>query len=374
MGNNLPFVELGKDPLTGMVTSYYQGCAILNDGALKCWGQGTYGALGSGSEQDLGDEPGEMGDALAFVDLGVGRTVKQVVAGVWTNCAVLDNGSAKCWGWNGYGWLGLGDTNHRGDEPGEMGDALPAIDLGLGRTAKWMAINNSHACALLDDARVKCWGQQVEGNLGNGQPGEGAIGDEPGEMGDMLPVVDLGSGRTVKELALGARHACALLDTDKIKCWGANGSGQLGLGDTAHRGDGPGEMGDALPYVDLGAGRTALQIAAAGFHSCALLDNLDLKCWGGGGEGALGQGDPMGRGDGPGEMGDDLPAIDLGAGRHAIKVAPGEGYTCAILDNHRVKCWGMGGDQGALGYEDMATRGDGPGEMGDALPYVDLGG
>ncbi len=373
MGNNLPFVELGKGLLASAVTSYYHGCAIVSGGKLKCWGQGAYGALGSGSGENVGDEPGEMGDVLPYVDLGVGRTVKQVIAAVWTTCAVLDNDTAKCWGWNGNGWLGLGDKNDRGDAPGEMGDALPAIDLGPGRTVKSIAIDNSHACALLDDASVKCWGQQSEGNLGNGLPGLGAIGDQPGEMGANLPTVDVGKGRTVKQLALGARHACVILDNDKVKCWGSNAQGQLGLGDTANRGDGPGEMGDALPFVDLGAGRTAVHIAASYFHSCAILDNADLKCWGQGNFGALGQGDAQHRGDGPGEMSDALPPIDLGVGRHAIKAAAGALYNCALLDNHKVKCWGIGGTQGALGYEDMNARGDAPGEMGDALPYVNLG-
>jgi len=373
MGNNLPFVELGEGQLASAVTSYYHGCAILGGGKLKCWGQGTFGALGHGSSDNLGDEPGEMGEMLPFVNLGVGRTVKQVIAAVWTTCAVLDNDTAKCWGWNGNGWLGLGDKNDRGDAPGEMGDALPAINFGAGRTVKSIAIDNSHACAILDNDSVKCWGQQAEGNLGNGLPGFGAIGDAPGEMGDALPIVDLGVGRTAKQLALGTRHACVRLDNDKVKCWGSNGQGQLGLGDKEYRGDGPGEMGDALPYVDLGEGRTALQIAVSYFHSCAILDNLDLKCWGGGAFGALGQGDGQNRGDGPGEMGDALPPIDLGTGRHAIKAAAGALYNCALLDDHSVKCWGIGGEQGALGYEDMEARGDGPGEMGDALPAIDLG-
>ncbi|WP_293275724.1 RCC1 domain-containing protein [Nannocystis sp.] len=140
-----------------------------------------------------------------------------------------------------------------------------------------------------------------------------------------------------------------------------------------NRGDDPGEMGDNLPYVDLGKDRTAISVRASYFHSCAILDDLSLKCWGSGSGGANGQGEAQNRGDGPGEMGDMLPPIDLGMGRHAIKVAPGANYNCAILDNHGVKCWGIGGTQSALGYEDMNARGDGPGEMGDALPFVDLG-
>lgn len=374
MGDDLPFVDLGAGQVASAVGSYYHGCAILDGDQLKCWGQGTFGALGSGGSDSLGDEPGEMGDILKTIDLGQGRTVKQVVTAVWTTCAVLDDDTAKCWGWNGNGWLGQGDTNDRGDAPGEMGDALLPIALGAGRTVQSIGIDNSHACALLDDATVKCWGQQYDGNLGNGLPGLGAVGDAPGEMGDNLKALDFGQGRTVKQLAVGARHSCVILDDDKIKCWGSAEYGQLGLGDQNHRGDAPGEMGDALPYVDLGAGRTAISVRASYFHSCAILDDLSLKCWGHGAFGATGQGDGNHRGDGPNEMGDDLPPIDLGAGRHAIAVAPGALYNCALLDNHGVKCWGIGGDQGALGYEDLEHRGDGPGEMGDNLPFVDLGG
>jgi hypothetical protein len=371
MGNNLPFAELGDGLLATSVTSYYHGCAIVTGDKLKCWGQATFGAIGSGQGEDLGDGPGEMGNALPFVDLGAGRTVKQVASAVWTTCAVLDDDTAKCWGWNGNGWLGQGDKNDRGDQPGEMGDSLPPIDFGAGKKVVTIAVDNSHACALLNDATVKCWGQAADGNLGNGKPG--SIGDQPGEMGDQLPPLDFGAGRTVKQLAVGARHACVILDDDKVKCWGGNEYGQLGLGDTTHRGDQPGEMGDALPYVDLGTGRTAVQIAASYFHSCAILDDESLKCWGHGAFGATGQGDAQHRGDAPGEMGDALPPIDLGTGRRAIKAVPGALYSCALLDNHKVKCWGVGGEQGALGYEDTEHRGDQPGEMGDALPYVDLG-
>jgi alpha-tubulin suppressor-like RCC1 family protein len=71
-------------------------------------------------------------------------------------------------------------------------------------------------------------------------------------MGDDLPVVDLGTGRTAKMISAGGEHTCALLDDDSVKCWGRNQYGQLGLGDTSNRGDGPGEMGDNLPVVDLG--------------------------------------------------------------------------------------------------------------------------
>ena len=130
-----------------------------------------------------------------------------------------------------------------------------------------------------------------------------------------------------------------MLDDDKVKCWGRNDFGQLGLGDTANRGDDPGEMGDALPAVDLGTGRTAKMISAGNDHTCAVLDDDSVKCWGYNGWGQLGLGDTLDRGDGPGEMGDDLDAVDLGTNRTAKMISAGEHHACAVLDDASVKCW-----------------------------------
>ena len=103
---------------------------MLDDDSLKCWGRNYHGQLGHGNTADRGDGPDEMGDALDAVDLGTGRTAKMIDAGDDHTCAVLDDDSVKCWGRNDYGQLGLGEFSNRGDGPGEMGDALDAVDLG----------------------------------------------------------------------------------------------------------------------------------------------------------------------------------------------------------------------------------------------------
>ena len=117
----------------------------------------------------------------------------------------------------------------------------------------------------------------------------------------------------VAPISLCGGFACAHLDDKSVKCWGNNWDGQLGVGDTNHRGDGPGEMGDNLPAVDLGTGRTATAISMGDGYTCALLDDNSVKCWGYNYYGQLGVGDTNNRGDGPNEMGDNLPAVDLGS-------------------------------------------------------------
>ncbi|MBI3978179.1 MAG: tandem-95 repeat protein, partial [Chloroflexi bacterium] len=372
MGSALPAVDLGAGRTgTGVALGNQHACAVLDTGQIKCWGDNFGGGLGQGDTVRRGDGPGEMGDTLPAVDLGIGRTALATTAGAASTCALLDTGQVKCWGANGFGGLGQGDTVRRGDGAGEMGDALPAVDLGIGRTAVAIDTLNYQVCALLDTGQVKCWGYNITGGLGQGDSSN--RGDGPGEMGDALPPVDLGTGRTAVGITVGSGHACALLENGPVKCWGSNYDGRLGLGDMSHRGNGPGEMGDALPAVNLGTGRTAVAVAAGYDHTCAILDGGQVKCWGRNTYGQLGLGDVITRGDTLDNMGDALPAVDLGTGRTAIAIAAGISQTCVVLDNRRIKCWGRN-HLGQLGLGDLTNRGDGPGEMGDALPYVELAG
>jgi alpha-tubulin suppressor-like RCC1 family protein len=164
-----------------------------------------------------------------------------------------------------------------------MGDNLPAVDLGAGKTAVAISAGGSCTCAILDDGKVKCWGN--------------------------LNTIELGTGKTAVAIAVAGSHVCAILNDGSIKCWGHNDYGQLGLGDTKSRDAFPSEMGDNLPAVDLGAGMKALAIGGHLEFTCALLEGGGLKCWGRNDAGQLGLGDTVHRGDEPGEMGDNLPFV-----------------------------------------------------------------
>jgi E3 ubiquitin-protein ligase HERC3 len=371
MGDSLPFVDLG----TGHYARALGGggghtCAVLEDHRLKCWGANDYGQLGLGNKDRSGDQANEMGDALPAVDVGTGRTAKQVEGGDIHTCALLDNDRIKCWGYNLQGQLGIGDKVDRGGAAGQMGDALPFVDLGTNRTAKSVVAGGSISCAITDENKVKCWGTGSYGRTGLGSTAD--RGDGFGLMGDALPYVDLGPSLTVKALAIGDSHACVIVNDDRVKCWGYNAYGQLGLSSNDNRGDQSNEMGSALPYVNLGTGRTAKALALGFHHTCAILDNDSLKCWGLNGHGQLGLGDGNNRGGTGSAMGDALDSVDLGTGRSAKAITAGNTHTCALLDDGTVKCWGYNA-YGQLGLGTNVNRGNKPNQMGDALPALDLG-
>jgi alpha-tubulin suppressor-like RCC1 family protein len=192
-----------------------------------------------------------------------------------------------------------------GDFSGEI-SGLPPLTFGAGRTAKAIASGGRESCAILSDDALKCWGAGSDGQLG--QPHLFSAGTTPEQL-VALPVINLGTGRQAKSVDLNVDHVCAVLDNGTLKCWGYGGSGQLGLGSTDSKGLNDGDMGDALPPVYLG-GRLAHQVATGGNHTCAILDDGTVKCWGYNGEGELGLGDTRARGDSGGELAPDT-TVDL---------------------------------------------------------------
>ena len=287
-------------------------CIVLSDNSVKCFGMGSEGQLGSGTTDNIGDGVGLSVATSSAVSLGTGRTVRSISAGASHACALLDNATIKCWGSGLYGRLGYEDSTNRGDTTGQMGDSLPAVSLGTGRTALQITVGSQHSCALLDNFSVKCWGRGNYGQLGIGSTA--TIGDGAGEMGDSLVAVAFASGRSARAIAAGSNHTCALLDNASVVCWGRGTYGQLGQGATANIGHSSSATVATTLAIDLGSGRTALALSAGDAHTCAILDNATVKCWGFGGNGRLGTGATNNLGDGASEMGNSLAVVDVGAG------------------------------------------------------------
>lgn len=311
----LPAAKLGARRATAVNAGWFATCASFDDGTVGCWGSDSFGQLGNGALTTgaVGDQPGSMGDALYTFQLDEDAGVSSLEGPSLTRCALLQNGELKCWGSNANGSLGQGDLEHRGDDDGEVGAGLAAVDFGAGRTVVDVALSY-HACAALDDGSVKCWSRGSDGRLGYGTDlddagPDGDLGDELGEMGDALPSVDLGTGAFAVAVTTGSRFSCAALQDGRVKCFGDNGSGRLGLGDTRARVE-LADLGDALPFTDVGG--DVIEVTAGTAHTCALLEDATVKCWGHNLYGQLGLGDTEDRGDEAGEMGADLPRVDVG--------------------------------------------------------------
>ena len=137
-------------------------------------------------------------------------------------------------------------------------------------------------------------------------------------------------------LSSGSAHTCAILDNGFVSCWGWGSVGRLGNGGTSEK---------TTPTLtsSLGTGRTAVAVSSGGHFTCAILDNGSVSCWGSDYDGELGNGEA------PTSTTPTLTS-SLGTNRTAVAISSGYSHTCAILDNGSVSCWGAG-NYGQLGNE-----------------------
>ena len=201
IGDNEAPASAGDVDVGGTVTQIALGeqhtCALLDTGAVRCWGDGANGRLGYGNTNDIGDNetPASAGD------IDVGGTVTQIDAGAFHTCALLDTGSVRCWGAGGFGRLGYGNSTTIGDDetPATAGDVV------VGGVVTQIVTGGSHTCALLSGGDVRCWGRATDGALGyaNGA----SIGDDetPASAGD----VEVGSVVSLVTLGLVGQPAGA---------------------------------------------------------------------------------------------------------------------------------------------------------------------
>ena len=260
-------------------------CIIASNHLIKCWGKNDYGQLGYGDKISRGTEIKQMGNHLPFIDLGFDfeYQVLQIVAGAAHTCARLDNNKIKCWGINNEGQLGYGDEENRGDEPYEMGNNLTYVNLGTNKTAIYIASGVNHNCVILSpENKIKCWGSGRTFQNGYYRPIDHifntSIGNKDHHMGDNLPYVDLGSGRTVLSISLGDYFSCALLDNHKAKCWGYT-PGYHFFDQNQHYYYNEFIFGDDLPYIPT-PGNSPIDKIYAGFEHAFIRLNSTKKWYG----------------------------------------------------------------------------------------------
>jgi serine/threonine protein kinase/alpha-tubulin suppressor-like RCC1 family protein len=327
---------------------------VLEDGSkighkVRCWGANEHGQLGYGHTRRLGDDESLAG----LPDIAVGADATQIAAGASQFgshvCALLDDESLRCWGSAKFGKLGYGHTNIIGDDelPSSVGKVAVGAKIGA------IAAGKYNTCAILEDRSLRCWGWNGAGQLGLGHTRD--IGDD--EIPASVDPIDVGG--PVEHVSVGRRHVCALLESKKVRCWGWNNRGQLGLGHTEPIGDD--ETPASVDPVELTG--PAKMVVAGSLHSCAILEDGRVQCWGDNKFGQLGYGHTNAVGDkaSPKTMG------TVYLGRPATSITVGSYHTCAVLgggdeatgadERGQVRCWGYN-DHGQLGYGHTNHIGD----------------
>lgn len=260
-------------------TNQRHGCGLHIDGSVGCWGANLYGQLGNGSTEDA--------EVVGRPVSGVAEATS-VSAGDDFSCAVIRDGSVRCWGFNLSGQIGDGTTLNIAMESEEV--------IGVD-SAQGVAAGGNHACSLLDDATVRCWGGNEFGQLGDGS------------TEDRLEPVEVVGLRGVRALSAGSGFTCAVLSDASVSCWGVNGLGQLG--------DVGG--GDRTRPVDAGL-RDVVMMSSGSIASCAVLADGGLRCWGG-----L-------------DGGTRTSSTVRGPGSETRQIAVGDRQVCVVEGSGRVLC------------------------------------
>lgn len=282
-----------------VTTGWQHTCALTESGGVRCWGRNEFGQLGDGTNTHR----------FRPVDVvGLTTGVKAIAAGVLHTCALLDSGAVKCWGWDFSGQLGDGNYIDRW---------IPVDVIDLDSPLSSIAAGG-HSCGITVNSGAKCWGSNQFGEIGDGTT-----------IWRRTPVNVSGLSSHVAQITSGYLSSCAVMEDGSGKCWGSNDYGQLGDGATDDR---------YLP-VDVVGLTGATGIAAGTDHTCAIVDGVGVKCWGGNEAGQLGDGTAQPR---------STPVDVAGISGTVRAIATGWDYTCAVLENGAVKCWGKN-DKGQVG-------------------------
>jgi alpha-tubulin suppressor-like RCC1 family protein len=282
-------------------------CGIATNGSAYCWGAGGFGQLGDGSTSSIQTTP-------VPVSVSGGDTWATISTGDYHVCAVTPDGRGYCWGGNGFGQLGNGNTQHQTTRVPVSGDR------------RWKTIsaggNNvgaTHTCGVTTAGEAFCWGNNWYGQLGDGTVGT---------RNNPVPVPVVG-GRTWSNVTAGSDHSCGVTTAGDAYCWGYNNYGQLGNGNRASQ---------PTPTLVLNGHQWA-SVSAGFYTTCGLTTAGDAYCWGFNGYGQTGNGNTSEAQTAPARV----------AGGHTwIVVEPGHTHACGRTNTGVAYCWGRG-DSGELG-------------------------
>lgn len=277
-------------------------CAIMHDGFIRCVGANVHGNLGDSGDTTV--------NADKFKNIYESGPWKILDGWGVSNCGIKYDGSAWCWGYNAYGALGADIFGTSITTPVEVaGNAI------------WTDISHGYhsACGIQEDGSGWCWGDNGEGQFGNGTTGD-----------ESTPQPMSGAYKW-KKIDVGWEFACGITDDGKLYCWGEGTEGQLGIGSTPATQLTPAEISGGGQWVDVSAGRV---------HACGIKSDHTLWCWGQQSSGRLGNG---------ATATSSISSPVLVNGGHTWKaIGAATNQTCGIITDGKLYCWGSG-TYGVLG-------------------------
>jgi len=290
-----------EGPLVDLVFAGAHTCALTITGAAYCWGFNGHGELGNGDTAVVTSTPVAVAGGLAFQTLSVSK-----VDGV--TCGLTAAGAAYCWGHNAGGQLGDGTRS----------DRLTPTPVAGGLTFSSIAVGNSHVCGVATSGTAYCWGTSPNGAFGDGT------------VGTHLTPTATAAGLLLESIVAGSDYTCAVTTDGAAYCWGLGAQGQLGSGEAVMR----------TTPVAVAGGLTFLGLAAGGMSTCGVTNELATYCWGLNSNGQLDDSTLTTR---------KTPvAVQQAGGLTFTDLATGGGHTCGLTSGGQAYCWGSNSN-GQLG-------------------------
>ncbi len=252
--------ESGTAAATQVSAGLISTCALTTDGAVKCWGANIAGELGNGTSTS----------SSTPVAVGGLSSASSISSGGYHTCALVSGGAVQCWGYNRTGQLGDGSTKSS-SSPVTVTGLPPVVAVSAGFL---------HTCALTSTGDTWCWGFDFDGQLGDGRVGTGSV--TPVDSTVPVQVQGTPAGGFV-QIAAGGFFSCGRTSGGAVWCWGSNSNGQLGDND-------PNTALSTTPVQVIGLAAPVASLVAGQYHACALLTTAIVQCWGDGGGGRLGDG------------------------------------------------------------------------------------
>ena len=232
-------------------------CAVLSDNSLKCWGRNNKGQLGNGTSGSVA-----VTTPVYTSSVPTSFSVAHLEIGATHTCAVSVFGAVWCWGEFTNGRLGTTASSNA---------VTPTATASLGSTATEVAAGATHTCATLTTGSVTCFGSNDKGQLGQ------ALATASSSTPTLVTLA-----ATATHVSAGKQFTCALLSTEVVHCFGDNATGQLGSGSSGAARETPG--------VVTGLTGAVVDVTTGASHACAVMSTGEVRCWGLNDQGQLGTG------------------------------------------------------------------------------------